>query len=74
MAYADLALADLDLAITLGVGQQSVLKQAYTQRAILKKLKGKTDAALGMVAVRSVCLVGVALSCIEPLCGGLLHW
>ncbi len=66
-SYADLALADLDRAIALGVGQQSVLKQAYTQRAILKKLKGKTDAALGLFLRRVCARISAYLCCVSAL-------
>ncbi|KAJ3058487.1 Tetratricopeptide repeat protein 36, partial [Quaeritorhiza haematococci] len=36
----DLALQDLELAIQHGVRNNNILKQAYTQRAIIKKQKG----------------------------------
>ncbi|KAJ3048413.1 hypothetical protein HK102_012699, partial [Quaeritorhiza haematococci] len=48
----DLALQDLELAIQHGVRNNNILKQAYTQRAIIKKQKGdiagaEADFALG---------------------------
>ncbi|KAG0054592.1 Tetratricopeptide repeat protein 36 [Gryganskiella cystojenkinii] len=39
------ALEDLNKAIEHGSGQTAILKQAYTQRAIIKKLKGDKDGA-----------------------------
>ncbi|KAF9429942.1 Tetratricopeptide repeat protein 36 [Entomortierella beljakovae] len=39
------ALQDLDKAIEYGNGQPDILKQAYTQRGIIKKLKGDKDGA-----------------------------
>ncbi|KAF9383462.1 Tetratricopeptide repeat protein 36 [Podila verticillata] len=39
------AIKDLDKAIEHGNGQTAILKQAYTQRAIIKKLKGDKDGA-----------------------------
>ncbi|KAG0257099.1 Tetratricopeptide repeat protein 36 [Mortierella polycephala] len=39
------ALKDLDKAIENGHGQIDILKQAYTQRGIIKKLKGDKDGA-----------------------------
>ncbi|KAI1319981.1 Tetratricopeptide repeat protein 36 [Mortierella claussenii] len=39
------ALQDLDKAIEHGSGQTAILKQAYTQRGIIKKLKGDKDGA-----------------------------
>jgi len=42
-----LALSDLDLAITYGVGDRVTLKQAYTQRGILRKLKNNSEGAAG---------------------------
>ncbi|KAF9157549.1 Tetratricopeptide repeat protein 36 [Actinomortierella ambigua] len=41
----DAALADLDLAIRHGTGQPDILKQAYTQRGIIKKLRGDKEEA-----------------------------
>ncbi|KAF9112210.1 Tetratricopeptide repeat protein 36 [Mortierella sp. AM989] len=39
------ALQDLDKAIEYGNGQTAILKQAYTQRGIIKKLQGDKDGA-----------------------------
>ncbi|KAG0351725.1 Tetratricopeptide repeat protein 36, partial [Gamsiella multidivaricata] len=39
------ALKDLDKAIEYGNGQTAILKQAYTQRGIIKKLEGDKDGA-----------------------------
>ncbi|KAJ3297718.1 Tetratricopeptide repeat protein 36 [Borealophlyctis nickersoniae] len=39
----DEALADLDKAVELGAGDAVVLKQAYTQRAILRKSMGDLE-------------------------------
>ncbi|KAG0239295.1 hypothetical protein B0O80DRAFT_408399 [Mortierella sp. GBAus27b] len=41
----DLALQDLTLAIQYGSGQPAILKQAYTQRGVIKKLSGDKDGA-----------------------------
>ncbi|KAF9364751.1 Tetratricopeptide repeat protein 36 [Mortierella sp. NVP85] len=39
------ALEDLDMAIQHGNGQPTILKQAYTQRGVIKKLSGDKDGA-----------------------------
>ncbi|KAI8063591.1 tetratricopeptide repeat protein 36-like protein [Gongronella butleri] len=41
----DKALADLDKVVQLGVGQPKVLRQAYTQRAIIKRQQGDEKGA-----------------------------
>ncbi|KAI8807064.1 tetratricopeptide repeat protein 36-like protein [Cladochytrium replicatum] len=41
----DAARADLDTAIRCGVGNSTVLKQAYTQRAILRRQQGDGEGA-----------------------------
>ncbi|KAL1917925.1 uncharacterized protein VTP21DRAFT_3759 [Calcarisporiella thermophila] len=46
MGDLDKALVDLNQAIEVGHGQTKVLKQAYTQRAIIRKMQGDAEGAL----------------------------
>lgn len=42
----DLALADLDQAVLLSSGRGKVAEQAYTQRGLIKRLRGDEEGAL----------------------------
>ena len=45
-AQVDLALADLDTAIQLSGGRGRVAEQAYTQRGLVRRLRGEDERAL----------------------------
>ena len=45
LSQVDLALTDLDTAIRLTNGQGKVAEQAYTQRGLIRRLRGDDDGA-----------------------------